>query len=209
MDWHIVILRFALTFILSIVYGIDRQRSHKPIGFGTFIFVATGASALGITAMTLSPENPLPLLSAIVSGIGFLGAGALMKTTDKIFGFTSAASIWFFAILGLVIGVGEYFIAFTLYALLWVVILYDKHLEKRGMGSYQRKMVITTNKISEKELKEIIIQNSHKSKLICLDVDKKNSMLVFTYQIEGTKDEINRIPKALYAKDWFLSCRVE
>ena len=46
-----------------------------------------------MTAVSLGFEDPIPLLGAIVTGIGFLGAGALIKTTDKIFGFTTAASI--------------------------------------------------------------------------------------------------------------------
>lgn len=206
-------LRFLITFSLSFLFGTWRQKSHKPVGFGTFIFVSVGSCALAITALNLAVvgvDNPLPLLSAIVTGIGFLGAGALIKTTDKIFGFTSAATIWLFAIFGLIIGVGEYLLGFIIYALTLTVVFYDIHLEKKGIGSYQKKVIITTNEIiSEKEIKEILSINASKYRMTFLEVDKKNKKLSFTYLIEGTKEQINRIPKKLFEKDWFESCKIE
>ncbi|MCX6706574.1 MAG: MgtC/SapB family protein [Candidatus Woesearchaeota archaeon] len=158
MEPQIILFRFAITFVLSFLYGLERQRAHKPTGFGTFIFVAVGSCGLAITAMTMNTDNPLSLLSAIVTGIGFLGAGALIKTTDKIFGFTTAASIWVFAIFGLIIGVGDYLVGMIIYALVWVIILSDNYLEKKGIGSYQRKILITTNRImNEKDVREQLL----------------------------------------------------
>ena len=169
-----VLIKISLTFILAAVFGFDRQKSHKPIGFGTYIFVSLGACSLGIAAHLLDPENPLPLLSATISGIGFLGAGALIKTSDKVFGFSSAASIWIFAILGLLMGVGQYYIAFVTYAMLWVVISFDKWLEREGIGSYQRKLHIVTNRImAEKDIESILLIGSVKAKKINLEVNKK------------------------------------
>ena len=86
-----IIFRFVLAFVLALLFGFNRQKAHKPTGFVTYIFVAIGSCALSMAAILIS-ENPLPLLAAIVTGIGFLGAGALIKTSDKVFGFTSAAS---------------------------------------------------------------------------------------------------------------------
>ncbi len=205
-----IIIKFALTFVLSFLFGIERQRSHKPIGFGTFVFVAVGSCALGIVSIDLVKDNPLPLLGATVTGIGFLGAGALIKTNDKIFGVTTAASIWIFAILGIIIGIGEYFVAVVVYLLIWAVILYDNYLERNGIGLYQKKIFIKTNKIiDEKEIKPLLLIGTKKFKLLEIDVDKRNNKLTMAYLIEGTKEEINRIPKKLFEKDWFDSCRVE
>lgn len=210
LDTWTIILRFMATFILSFLFGIERQKSHKPIGFGTFIFVASGSCALAITSVILGNDNPLPLLGAIVTGIGFLGAGALIKTTDKIFGFTSAATIWIFAIFGLLIGVGEYLVGIILYLLIWLVVLYDLHLEKRGAGSYQKKLSIVTNKIiKEKELTDVLLLCLSKYKLNVFEIDKKNSKITFQYMIEGTKEQMNKLPKILYEKAWFESCKIE
>lgn len=203
-----IIERFMVTLVLSMIFGLERQKSHKPIGFGTFIFVAMGSCTLGITAMTLNAENPLPLLGAIVTGIGFLGAGALIKTTDKIFGFTTAASIWAFAILGLVIGVGEYFIGGMLYSSVWIVILVDRYFETKGIGSYQKKIIITANKsINNEELASALGTKKHK--MVSMDINKKDNRISMTLFVEGSKKEINELPQRLFKKDWVGSFKIE
>ena len=209
MELSIILLRLTLTFALPLIFGYERQRSHKPIGFGTFIFVSVGSCGLAITA-TLLNENPLPLLGSVVTGIGFLGAGALIKTNEKTFGFTTAASMWLFAIFGIIIGVGQYVIGITIYILTWVIIYFDKLFEKKRMGYYQKRLIINTNKIVEKsEIKNIFSQGMQRHKFIGIDVDKKNNTIVITYLIEGTSEDIYKISKKLYEMEWFDSCKFE
>jgi len=208
MDISTIIGRFALTFLLALVFGLDRQRAHKPIGFGTFTFVSAGSCGLAIIAVSLHSDNPLPLLAAIVTGIGFLGAGALIKTTDKIFGFTSAASIWVFAILGLLIGVGEYIIGLSMYTIVWIVIGIDRFLEHRGVGSYQKKLIITTNRmISNEDIQSVVGQQHYK--IVSIDIDKKEKRSVITLLADGRKEDINNIPKKLSKMDWLDSFKME
>ncbi|MFH0870530.1 MAG: MgtC/SapB family protein [archaeon] len=205
-----ILLKFCITLILALIYGLARQKAHKPIGFGTFVFVSTGACALSISAIMIQKDNPLPLLGAIITGIGFLGAGALIKTSDKIFGFTSAASIWVFAIFGLLIGVGEYLPGMLVYVMVWLVMVFDKYLENRGIGSYQRKMVINTNKIvPEKDIDSLIAIGSVKFKKTTIELNKKDNTMTMTYLIEGKKEDINSIPQRLYEKPWFSSFKVD
>ena len=209
MELSIILLRLILTFVLSLIFGYERQRSHKPIGFGTFIFVSVGSCGLAITA-TLLNENPLPLLGSVVTGIGFLGAGALIKTNEKTFGFTTAASVWLFAIFGIIIGVGQYTIGITVYLITWVIIYFDKLFEKKGMGYYQKKLIINTNKIVDKsDIKKIFLQGNERHKFVGIDVDKKNDKIAITYLIEGTSEDIYKISKKLYEMEWFDSCKFE
>ena len=209
MELSIILLRLILTFVLSLIFGYERQRSHKPIGFGTFIFVSVGSCGLAITA-TLLNENPLPLLGSVVTGIGFLGAGALIKTNEKTFGFTTAASVWLFAIFGIIIGVGQYTIGITVYLITWVIIYFDKLFEKKGMGYYQKKLIINTNKIVDKsDIKKIFLQGNERHKFIGIDVDKRNNKIAISYLIEGTSEDIYKISKKLYEMEWFDSCKFE
>jgi putative Mg2+ transporter-C (MgtC) family protein len=204
------LLRVFLVFTLSFAFGVVRQRTHKHVGFGTYTMVSVGSCVLAIAALELSKDNPLPLLSAIVTGIGFLGAGALIKTSDRIFGFTSAAAIWLYAIFGLLIGAGEYLLGIMVYIVSAAVIAYDIYLENRGIGSYQRRIIVTTNKIiQEKEIKEVLMMIAKKHKLQHIDVNKKDHKLIFNYLVEGTKEQLNKIPKILYEKEWFESVTVE
>lgn len=210
MEILILLARLLITFILSFIFGYERQRSHKPIGFGTFIFVAIGSCGLAITA-TLLQEDPIPLLGSIVTGIGFLGAGALIKTNEKTFGFTTAASVWLFAIFGIIIGVGQYAIGLSIYILIWIIIIFDTFFEKKGIGFYQKRLIINTNKMVEKsDIKNVLLLlDNKKHKFISIDVDKKNNKMAITYLIEGTSEDIYKISKKLYEMDWFDSCKFE
>ena len=208
-----IITRILIVFLASSLFGIQRQRANKPIGFGTFSYVAVGACALAITAIVLAPDNPLSLLSGIITGIGFLGAGALIKTTDKIFGFTSAASIWLFAVLGVVIGVGEYFIGFLLYLVVWTVLLIDKYLEKKGIGAYQKKIFVETNKVFPIEEvfddKAVLSPKIRKLKLITMEIDNAKHRMLLNYHIEGDKETINKVVHLLVKEKWVQSCKIE
>ena len=210
MEIFTTIIKLLIAFILSLVFGLESQKSHKPIGFGTFTFVTIGSCALGITAISVFPANPTSLLAAIITGIGFLGAGALIKGTDKVFGFMSAASIWLFAIIGLSVGIGEYFISFVMYVLVWVVIIFDKYLEKRGIGSYQKKLfIVTDGLIKEKELKNFLLMYAKNYKKLSVEINKKDNEMHLTYLVEGTSDSINKLVQNLFKEDWLKSCKVE
>ena len=196
MDIAIILFRFLLIFVLALIFGLERQRSHQPVGFGTFIFVSVGACGLTMAALFINFENPLQIVGAIITGIGFLGAGALIKTTDKIFGFTSAAGIWIFAIIGVVIGLGEYLLGISMYTLIWAVFMIDKVLQRKGIGSYQKKLSVTTNKnIHTGELASMIGIKDYKIQNI--SIDKKNKKFYITLLVRGTKENINRIPRVL------------
>jgi len=210
MNILVIILRLLLTFIPATLFGLERQKAHKPVGFGTFIFVSLGACALGLLATSIGLSSSIGLLGATVSGIGFLGAGALIRGGDKVFGFTTASSIWLFAIFGLTIGVGEFAIGALTYVLIWVIIYIDNSLETKGIGSYQRKIVITTNKmVHEKELRQYLLLYTKKYKTMNIEIDKVNGKITITYLIEGTRDNMNKIIKDIYKEPWFESCKIE
>lgn len=196
-----ILIRFLVIFVMSFLFGIERQLANKPIGFGTFIFVATGSCALGILASLIAPDNTITIIGGVVTGIGFLGAGALIRTTDKIFGFTTAASIWIFSIIGLTIGMGEYLIGILTYTTVWVVVIIDKTLELNGIGSYQRKVTIRTTKIVGKE--EIInIFRKHKWRLISFKMNKEKNISRVVYLINMPRSYVSQLRKRLEDKSW-------
>lgn len=210
MDLGITILNFAVIFFAASLYGLQRQRAHKPIGFGTYLFVAIGGCAAAIIALDFTPDNPMPTLSAIMTGVGFLGAGALIKTSDKVLGFTSAATVWLFAVLGFIVGLGEYIVGAIIYALIWSIISIDHYLEEKAIGAYQIKLTIKTCKLlPEKEINKEIMLLTKKHKLMGIDINKKEESMTLNYIIEGSKTELNKLPDKLYSKDWFESAKIE
>ena len=151
------VLRLLLVFALSFGIGLERQLRRKPVSFGTFIFVSTGAAALSILAINLEDQNPLPLLGGVITGIGFLGAGALIRANDRVFGFTTAALVWAMAALGVAAGAGFYLIVFVNYGIVWAVIVTDRYLESKGVGSHSKIVHLTiANPIRVEELEVLL-----------------------------------------------------
>lgn len=176
---YAILQKLLLTFVLTLLYGIFRQYQNKPVGFGTYSYVAVGSCALSYTALTIGGNNPLTLLSSIITGIGFLGAGALIKSGSRVSGFSSAAGIWLTAILGVNIGLGEYTVGFVLYGFIWAIVVIDVILAKEKIGMYQRMVVLKTTEIltvdAVKEIFEIT-----KFKLLMRSYNSKEGF----YQIE-------------------------
>jgi len=208
-NWQVV-FQFLLVFALTFLYGFQRQKSHKAVGFGAFVLVALGSCGLAIVANSLGLEVALPLVSAIVTGIGFLGAGALVRTSDKIFGFTTAASIWLFAIFGLIIGLGMYLDGMIIYALTWIVIIFDIYFENKGIGSYRREITITMDKfVDKKQIVDVLSKYCTRFTLIKMDINKKTKDVSLCYLIEGMKKEIESLLKEFYNRNWCLSVELE
>jgi putative Mg2+ transporter-C (MgtC) family protein len=205
-----MLIRIVIVFVCSFAFGLERQRSHKQVGFGTFTFVAIGSCALTMVSLEISHDS-VGILGSIMTGVGFLGAGALIRTNEKIFGFTTAASIWVFAAFGVLVGVGDYIVSTALYLFIWVVILYDRLLEKKGIGSYRTRIVIETNKICTQEevmdfLKSVGIK---KTKLMCFDINSEESKCSFTYFVEGETRQIQLMPKLVHEHQWIHALKFD
>ncbi len=178
---QIVAERLAIVFFLSFLFGIERQSRKKPVGFGTFVFVAIGSALLAILAISFSDStSPLPLLSGIISGIGFLGAGALIKGPEKVFGFTTAAAIWGIAAFGMAIGTGHIAYGLIFYVFFWMVLLLDMYFEKIKFGHHAARISITFSKIDaiKDTLKELESPAVNKA---VFDLEKQEHKVYISY----------------------------
>ncbi len=92
--------------------GIEREMRHKPAGVGTNILICSGAALFAIISSKVDPGSPSRIASNIVVGVGFIGAGLILKESDgSIHGLTTAAGIWMAAAIGLSIGYNFYLLA--------------------------------------------------------------------------------------------------
>lgn len=117
--WYDAIARlgFAILFALSI--GIERFLHNKPVDFRPFVIIALSSCGLGLLAIQLpltsaDPNlsvDPAKVISGVMTGIGFLGAGALFREGDAVKGAGSAASIWSAGAIGLICGMGLIWLA--------------------------------------------------------------------------------------------------
>jgi putative Mg2+ transporter-C (MgtC) family protein len=121
--WGDIVLRFLTAVLLAGAVGVEREVSGQPAGLRTHITVGIGAALFGLLSVHgfdayVAPRNDnnyqidvSRVASQVVVGIGFLGAGAILKEGASIRGLTTAASLWATAAVGLAAGLGNYFAA--------------------------------------------------------------------------------------------------
>ena len=137
MPFEIVILRLFLSAVMAAAIGIEREIHRRSAGLRTHILVGLGATLFMMTSITVALSygaeagaDPSRIAAGVVTGIGFLGAGAIIRYGSSIKGLTTAASIWVVAAIGLAIGAGMYWAAFLTTALS-VTVLVLSRLEER------------------------------------------------------------------------------
>lgn len=122
LDFWQMLERVLISILLGAIIGIERERVGKEAGIRTSSVVAVGSTLFTLAGISLpyiiatSPENIseiiarnsgfLAILANIVVGIGFLGAGIILKTEEKIHGLTTAAMVWLVAAIGMLVGIG-------------------------------------------------------------------------------------------------------
>src|SRR5689334_20715797 len=106
-----VVLRLFVAGLMGAIIGYDRERKASPAGFRTHILVALGAALFVIAPSQsgFSADDVSRVVQGIVAGIGFLGAGAILKRDASLTvrGLTTAASIWLTAAIGIAAGLGQ------------------------------------------------------------------------------------------------------
>jgi putative Mg2+ transporter-C (MgtC) family protein len=107
-----ILVRLLTASLLGGIIGLEREMSRRPAGFRTHVLVSLGAALIMlISAYAFDGADPSRMAAQVVSGVGFLGAGTIMFSGDKIKGLTTAASIWLCAAIGLASGAGFYYAA--------------------------------------------------------------------------------------------------
>ena len=106
----IVVIRVLAAVLLGGFLGIERERSGKPAGFRTHMLVclATAVVVLACTEVNMGLDGLSRVIQGIVTGIGFVGAGSILKLSEQreIKGLTTAAGLWMTAIIGITVGLG-------------------------------------------------------------------------------------------------------
>jgi putative Mg2+ transporter-C (MgtC) family protein len=108
-DPVVVLVRIALVIVYGAIIGIEREARHKTAGVKTNTLVALGACGFAMISNTFGPENHNPgqIAAAIVTGIGFIGAGVIIHRGGNVQGVTTAATLWVTAAIGVCIGTGH------------------------------------------------------------------------------------------------------
>lgn len=144
-DWAFV-TRLFVAMILGGIIGLERQSHGRPAGLRTNILVCLGSAAVIVAFQKLYVDadpgvqsairmDPARAAAGVITGIGFLGAGTIVKSKDFVRGLTTAASIWVVSTLGVTVGLGEYTIAIAL-TILVLLTLFLLHRIPVGADRY-------------------------------------------------------------------------
>jgi len=192
-EWTLLI-RVLIAAVLAGVIGAERELHGRPAGLRTHLLVGTGAALVMVTfALTarvlpatglwgdLVRVDPGRLAAGIITGIGFLGAGTILRTGDWIFGLTTAASIWFVGALGIAAGEGLYILAAGGTVIGLIVLTVMDRLEQRIPSAVRHQMVV---EISPEAQGEVI------SAIYRLRSDKTMRVRLTGWEVKDGKERI-------------------
>jgi putative Mg2+ transporter-C (MgtC) family protein len=206
-----MVIRLSLGFLAGAIIGFERSSRHQIAGLRTHILICVGATLLMLVSIWLPAEftgmkngDPGRIAAQVVSGIGFLGAGAIIRLGNNIKGLTTAASLWLIAAVGLAIGAGMFIAAAATEVISLVTLIVLELVEKRLFPTERNKLLELQYKHSANPdtAAALEILKSFGVRSQSMDVNQgnggKNTRLRILVSIPDNID-ISRLAKALKA----------
>ena len=136
-----LMIRLPIAVLIGAVIGLQRERIHKPAGLKTHMLVALGGAlfVLGPIEFGMDADDLSRIIQGIVTGIGFLGGGAILKIQEQreIEGLTSAAGIWMTAAMGIAAGLGRVGLALITLIMTWGILSLAAVIDSRAAARQQ------------------------------------------------------------------------
>ncbi|RKY41238.1 MAG: hypothetical protein DRP76_00345 [Candidatus Omnitrophota bacterium] len=133
-----IIKRIICAFVLGAVIGLEREKKRRSAGLRTHILVCMGSSLVMLVSLYMYelfrdkvPLDPARIAAGVITGIGFLGAGTIIRSQEGIRGLTTAASIWISSAIGLAVGCGFYEAGLIVTLLAFLTLSSLKTIEKK------------------------------------------------------------------------------
>src|SRR3989338_6316307 len=160
-DW-VVLFRLILAAALSGILGFEREFHGRAAGFRTHILLCIGSTLVMLTSMHIfdvyyskAPFDPARIAAGVVTGIGFLGAGAIMRSRASVRGLTTAASLWVVAAIGLAVGSGLYLASIITTVLAIITLMLFSRLEHAMIRKDWYKTIVVETSEGADQLKAI------------------------------------------------------
>ena len=186
------IYKMVLSMRLGAIVGYERKRKGQNAGVRTFSLIAMGSTLAMLLSIYVPQEymglkngDPGRIAAQVITGIGFLGAGAIIQMKGSVRGLTTAAGIWMVAIIGMAVGLGMYWLSIVASAMILFILVQLERIEKRvSRGSESRIIRIRTADILHEieDYKKVL--KSHNIHLSNFYVD---------YDYENTETRLNLI----------------
>ena len=206
-----IFLRLAAALVAGGIIGYERERDSQPAGLRTHMILALGAALVMILSVNIGIKygsDPSRLAAQVVSGIGFLGAGAILRFGFNVKGLTTASTLWTTAMVGMAIGYGYYLVSLFAVVIMIIVLTLVERFEKKFVRVNVIRTVVVDVHDREGILREVrktiskmadallafSVQKSVKNKHMRLEIvarfnrnEKLEDMLEVISSIEGVK----------------------
>jgi putative Mg2+ transporter-C (MgtC) family protein len=202
--------RLAAAMILGAVIGYERQGRMKFAGFRTHILVSLGACLTMMVSLAVSFDlftmykftdaDPERIAAQVISGIGFLGAGAIIKDGFNVSGLTTAASLWVVAAIGLTVGGGYYTFAVIATILAFLTLTWFSKIEKSFINAHDITLAITT--VDNPEQMGRIVSYFGNQNLSIKDIhvkERTGNRLVLSVTLISARGTISKIIDRLFS----------
>ena len=151
------IFRLIISLLLGLVIGAERKRKGQTAGIRTFSLISMGACLAMLLSIYVPQEymglkngDPGRIAAQVITGIGFLGGGAMIQMRGTVKGLTTAAGIWITAIIGMAVGIGMYVVSFVTTCLVLItLIMFEQYSKRRKIGQDSKVINITVEGIVE------------------------------------------------------------
>ena len=161
-DIWTTIVRLIISFLLGAIVGTERQMRRREAGLRTFTLICLGstmAMLISIWIPQIYPNflngDPGRIAAQVLTGIGFLGAGAIIQSRGSVYGLTTAACIWVVAVIGLAVGAGMFTAAIIVTALTVTILISLERFEKRMLLDGVNKILVIVCSTAEPDLKRM------------------------------------------------------
>ena len=192
------LLKLAVAMLIGSAIGLEREVHNKSAGLRTIILICVGATLITIISQRLGDDR---IAAQIVTGIGFLGAGVIIREEGRVKGLTTASTIWAAAAMGLTVGYGEYVLAgvfgLTVIVVLWLFARLDVWVDRmaRDPRTYLVTFAATAGKFEQLDQ----LFNQAGLKVLRHRRSKRDGALHVEWDTHGSSAQHDRLAATLLA----------
>lgn len=192
-------IKLLVSLVLGALIGAEREYKGRNIGFRTIILITLGSTLFTILSFILGRDNdPARIASNIVTGVGFLGAGAIFRDGASVRGVTTASIIWISAAIGMACGIAQYEFAILVTGTVLLILLGFAGVQ-RFIDRYNQEMVYKITIPNNLEMKAEIEQTirSFKLRYVWLSHTKINDEIILDYEVSGAETNHDKLIRYL------------
>ena len=210
-----IMLRLLLAIALGGIIGLEREASQKPAGLRTHILISVSAammmvfSQLMLAGRVAPGSDMLRVAAAVITGMGFIGAGTIIQSQGMVHGLTTASTLWTVAGLGLVIGAGYYLVAVLFSVLVIATLVLLRRVEETHLKKtlYHYHLKIKDSPDILVNLRKLIFHLG--LKLDELNLKKERNVSVVTLSFSSSEEKERQFNQSLFDMGEILEIKIE